>query len=61
MYFKEEIMAGIPGKGCFYPPMLFGSNFCGNSIKDFLARLGIPYDSVKSLDQLKKIVKRNIF
>lgn len=36
-------------------------NYCGNIIKDYLTRLQIPYDKVKDMEELKQIIKANIF
>lgn len=35
--------------------------YCGNLIIDYLTRLHIPYENVKSLEELKCIISQNIF
>jgi thiamine kinase-like enzyme len=35
--------------------------YCGNLIRDYLTRLHIPYENVKSLEELKRIISANIF
>ena len=36
-------------------------DFCGNLIKDYLTRLQIPYESVQDLEELRVIIRSNIF
>lgn len=36
-------------------------DFCGNLIKDYLTRQQIPYESVMNLEELRSIIRSNIF
>lgn len=36
-------------------------DYCGNLIRDYLTGLHIPYEEVKNMEELKKIIKSNIF
>lgn len=51
-------------KDMFMEELIMGTSihlFCGNILKDYFKRFGIPIDKIESIDELKQLLRRQLF